>query len=265
MPLKYCAKISLVHLPFKNVFVKKQKQPLISLIQSGKFPVQEAIRLFLQACAGMGYAHRAGLIHCDVKPHNMLITANNRLKITDFGIARALASVNPNERTTAVWGSPAYFSPEQAAGEAPSPASDVYSLGVVLYEMLTGQLPFVAPSALELARMHRFSTPIPPRELNPAISPTLEKIILKVLSKEPAARYRTADQLGRILINFTQTTKRTEMTEQLTIPPIPIPNARAPKATRNDIEWNTVFLGLLALAAVGGLLPFWLWVYYSLQ
>lgn len=233
--------------------------------EKGSLPIKQAIRLFLQACAGMGYAHRAGLVHCDVKPHNMLITKDNRLKITDFGIARALASVNPNERTSAVWGSPAYFSPEQAAGEAPSPASDVYSLGVVFYEMLTGQLPFTASSALEVARMHRFSTPVPPRELNPAISPTLEKIILKVLSKEPTARYRTADHLGRILINFTQPKQKAEMTKRLKIPQVPTPDKRTQNATTTKIEWNTVLLSLLALIAVGGLLPFWLWVYYSLK
>ncbi|MBS1249875.1 MAG: Serine/threonine-protein kinase PrkC [Chloroflexi bacterium] len=231
----------------------------------GGLPLEKATRLFVQACAGVGYAHRAGLVHCDIKPHNMLITPDNRLKVTDFGIARALASVSQDEQTDSVWGSPSYFSPEQAAGNAPSPASDVYGLGVVLYEMFTGQLPFTAETPIELARMHRFSAPPSPRELNPALSPTLEKIILKVLSKEPAARYRTADQLGRILINFAQPEKSAEMTKQFNVS-APLPQATpTPEAVKKDIEWSTVVLGLLALAAVGGLIPFWLWVYYSLN
>ena len=165
----------------------------------------EAVNLIAQACAGIGYAHRAGIIHCDVKPHNMIITPDKRLKVTDFGIARALISINPDEHSDEVWGSPQYFSPEQAAGLAPSPASDVYSLGVVLYEMLTGQLPFTATDAQELARQHREVRPVPPRRLNREIPPELEQIILKVLSKEPAQRYRSADQLGRLLAPFAGT------------------------------------------------------------
>src|SRR5512133_664080 len=105
--------------------------------QRGRFTLEDAIHLLVQACDGIGYAHRAGLVHCDVKPHNMLVSPDQRLKVTDFGIARAIASIHPDEQSDVIWGSPLYFSPEQAAGQAPSPASDVYSLGVVMYELMT--------------------------------------------------------------------------------------------------------------------------------
>ncbi len=170
--------------------------------QKEQFQVHEALELMIQACGGIGYAHRAGLVHCDVKPHNMLTTPEGRLKVTDFGIARALSTISPDERSEVVWGSPHYFSPEQASGRPPSPASDVYSLGIILYEMLTGRLPFVAADSAELARMHREETPVAPRYYNPNIPPALEEIIMKVLSKEPSARYRTADQLGRLLLGL---------------------------------------------------------------
>jgi len=87
----------------------------------GKFSLEDAIPLMVQACAGLGYAHRAGLVHCDVKPHNMLVTPDRRLKVTDFGIARAIAGIHPEEQHDVVWGSPLYFAPEQAAGQAPRP------------------------------------------------------------------------------------------------------------------------------------------------
>lgn len=170
--------------------------------QKGRFSVAETLELLIQACQGLGYAHRAGLVHCDIKPHNMLVTPEGRLKVTDFGIARALATISPEEHSDVVWGSPHYFSPEQASGNPPSPASDVYSLGIIMYEMLTGQLPFTANDSTELARMHREETPISPRRYNTSIPSQLEEIILKVLSKEPAARYRTADQLGRLLLGL---------------------------------------------------------------
>ncbi len=234
------------------------------LQQRGRFTPEEALPLVIQACAGIGYAHRAGLVHCDVKPQNMLVTPDQRLKVADFGIARALASIRPDEQSDVVWGSPQYFSPEQASGAAPSPASDVYSLGVVLYEMLTGALPFNATTATELARLHMDVQPPLLTEMLPDISPILEQILLKVLSKEPSARYRTADQLGRVLLNFGHTraapalalTPEAAPVTEYTLSPI------AEETASLNIDWVSVGLGLLALLAVGGLIPFWVWVYF---
>jgi serine/threonine-protein kinase len=265
---------------------------LKSLIRkTGKFSVQDAVGLMAQACAGVGYAHRAGLVHCDIKPHNMLVSNDFRLKVTDFGIARALATIHPDEKSDVVWGSPHYFSPEQAAGGAPSPASDVYSLGVILYEMLTGKLPFEAAEATELARMHRLESPRPPRQINPAIPETLEEITLKVLSKEPSARYRTADQLGRVLLSFNEINR--EKTGPIVLPQVnsspqssnaipkppanPAPNAFIQEITAEPesesmedeedgpVDWVTWLLGLLAFTAILGLIPFWLYIYFSIN
>jgi len=176
---------------------------LKTLIKEGTpFPIEHALDIAIQTCAGIGYAHRAGLVHCDVKPQNILVTADGRVKITDFGIARALASLHPGETTDVVWGSPQYYSPEQAAGESPTPASDVYSIGIVMFEMLAGRLPFVASTQQALAMMHLRDEPPNLSLFNPGVPQALEIIVHKVLAKEPSARYRTADQLGRILISY---------------------------------------------------------------
>ena len=242
--------------------------------QRGRFTINEALHLMVQACAGIGYAHRAGLIHCDVKPQNLLITPDQRLKVTDFGIARAMASIHPDEFNEIVWGSPQYFSPEQASGSAPSPASDVYSLGVIMYELLTGQPPFSAEDPNELARLHRDARPVSPRRLNPSIPVPLEQILLKVLSKEPSARYRTADQFGRVLLTFGQAEDFHSYSSNLQ------PNTTQPYLEAHqemssvnslkqdailDIDWATIGLGLFAVIALGGLVPFWLYVWFTLN
>jgi serine/threonine protein kinase len=229
--------------------------------------IMEAVDLMIQVCAGVGYAHRAGLVHCDLKPQNVLITADGRAKITDFGIARALATVSADEQADTVWGSPIYFAPEQAAGGPPSPASDVYALGVTLFEMLAGRPPFQADDPLKLSEMHQTKPPPLLRLFCPEVPDTLEQIVIKVLSKEPSARYRTADQFGRVLKTFVKQYKGSEsLPIETAIPEQPENDPHAFTApleetvAEGSIDWVAVGLGLLAFIAVGGLIPLWLYV-----
>lgn len=266
---------------------------LKSIIKNrGRLPIQEALALITQACRGIGYAHRAGIVHCDIKPQNMLVTPDQHLKVFDFGIARAFASISPDETNEIVWGSPQYFSPEQASGKPPSPASDVYSLGVVLFELLTGQLPFVGATAEDLARQQRELPPPSPSKLNPEIPEALERIVLKVLSKEPSARYRTADQMAHVLANLNQqssagllpihTDQAAPTIGQQTVSQVPYypnnepavslpgsqPGPLAGTFERSDglnIDWLTWLLAFITFIALGGLIPFWLWVYSILN
>jgi serine/threonine-protein kinase len=247
-----------------------------------RLPIEEAVNIIIQAAAGIGYAHRAGLIHCDVKPHNILVTPDHRVKVTDFGIARAMASILPDEKHEVVWGSPLYFSPEQASGAAPSPASDVYSLGVVLYELITGRLPFHSSDPAELARMHREAVPVPPRKLNQDVPLALEQIVMKVLAKEPSARYRTADQLGRVLSSFLQSMETVKVTplqdsgpiavsrlqstsnsNEVSLQPVPESGEADAEDESINIDWGTTGLALATIVAVGGLIPFWLWIWFT--
>lgn len=168
-------------------------------------PIKRTLDLIIQVCNGIGYAHRANLVHCDVKPQNILVTLDDRVKVADFGIARAMSRVNqPLEPDGQVWGTPQYFAPEQAAGKPATPAADVYAIGVVLFEMLGGRTPFQADTPTAVALQHMHTRPPLVSQLNPAVPTQLEQILQKVLSKEPSGRYRTAGQFGRILTTYRQ-------------------------------------------------------------
>jgi serine/threonine protein kinase len=148
---------------------------------------ERAIHFGVQILQAAGFAHRNGIVHRDFKPHNVIVGADDRLKVTDFGIARAGAS--EMTETGSIMGTAQYLSPEQAQGQHVEAASDIYSIGVMLYEMLTGQVPFTGDSAVSIALKHVNDEPIPIRQLRPDVHPALEAAVMRALAKDPAQRY----------------------------------------------------------------------------
>ncbi len=160
----------------------------------GIIPWKEAVDYGSQICAGLEHAHQKGIVHKDIKPHNIMITREGVLKITDFGIAKAINSGTIASNTTTI-GSVHYCSPEQARGGYTDTKTDIYSLGVLLYEMVTGTLPFDGDNAVSVAMQHIENEPTPPKTLNPDIPQSFENVILKAMCKSPAARYETATRM----------------------------------------------------------------------
>jgi tRNA A-37 threonylcarbamoyl transferase component Bud32 len=235
----------------------------------GPLPVSRALNIAEQICAGVGAAHRIGIVHCDVKPQNVILTAEGQAKVTDFGIARAFMAAAPGGYTESVWGTPHYFSPEQAEGSQPTPASDVYSIGVILFEMLTGRLPFEGENQQQLALAHLRDAPPPVTQINPTVPVELEQIVNQVLSKEPAQRYRSADQFGRVLLEYQHSSEQATSLQ----PAVPTPNGLAaapfgraaqPEAEEPEsagFDWLAWVLASIALAAIIGLVALWVMVY----
>ncbi len=168
-----------------------------TLRDEGRLHPDRAAEITADIAAALGFAHRNRVVHRDVKPGNVLITRDGGVKVADFGIARAISDSSDQNltKTGSVMGTATYFSPEQARGAQVDPRSDLYSLGVVLYEMITGRPPFAGDSAVAIAYKHVQENPVPPRRIDPALPETLEAITLKCLAKNPANRYPSAQDL----------------------------------------------------------------------
>lgn len=164
----------------------------------GRMSAAQAVPLACQICDGLAEAHRLGIVHHDLKPQNVMIDEDGQAKIMDFGLARLLAKDGPG-RFGSRSGSPAYVSPEQIKGRPADGRSDLYSLGVLMYEMLTGSVPFKAENIGAIMDKHLYETPEDPRDVNPAVSAELSQIILKCLEKDPRRRYQSAAELRAAL------------------------------------------------------------------
>jgi serine/threonine-protein kinase len=167
----------------------------------GVLAVDRAIIIAHDVALGLGAAHRRSIVHRDVKPQNVLVGRDGSIKLTDFGIASVYKDINAERLTTTgmTLGTVQYYAPEQAQGEIVSPAADVYALGIVMYEMLTGRTPFDGDTPVAVAMQHIQDAPVPPSQMNPNIPPALEEIILRCLEKIPEMRYRDGSTLARAL------------------------------------------------------------------
>jgi len=167
------------------------------LNEQRKFPPERAVNIALQIASALEYIHSHGVVHRDLKPENIMVDANDRIKLIDFGIA---ANVGSRRLTFAKFsqtmGTPDYISPEQVKGKRGDGRSDIYALGVMLYEMLTGKVPFSGANAFVIMNDRLLNNPVPPREIDPSIAPQLQEIIYRAIERDPAKRYQSAREFA---------------------------------------------------------------------
>jgi eukaryotic-like serine/threonine-protein kinase len=212
--------------------------------ERGPAPPEAAVDVVLQILRAARYAHQRGIVHRDIKPHNVMIDEEGRVKVTDFGIARAGAS--DMTETGSVMGTAQYLSPEQAQGKPVDARSDLYSIGIVLYELLTGVVPFDADSPVTVALKQVSEVPIPPRERNPEVPPALDAVVMRALEKDPARRYPNADAFIDALQGALAAP------QDVVVPPPPPPvEELLEEDDRKARRWWLWLLILLAVAAIG--------------
>lgn len=219
--------------------------------REGPLPINTALQIAEEIASALENAHANNLVHCDIKPHNILLNESGHVKVADFGIARATSS-STITYTGSVIGSVHYFSPEQAKGHTISPKSDIYSLGIVMYEMLTGQVPFNGETAVSIAIKHLQEAPIPPHELRSDIPPLVEAIILKAMDKNPDNRFSSTElikELERAMVKpfdnvnipvndpfATRVLTNEEMDQLQNIEPVSPPKKKKSKTTTTEVK-----------------------------
>lgn len=236
------------------------------LASGGPFPWDEAVEILTQVASALDHLHDRGIVHRDVKPANILITTGGRVKITDFGVARPDDPTQTQE--TSVFGTPQYMAPEQIRGEAPDARTDVFAIGILAYEMLTGARPFSGNTVAEVTHAILYEPTPPPEERHPSVTPTLSRILERSLSKEPTERFRSAGQMIRALrqaiglgsgsIGVPPSPEELDTAATAALGPRPDRLPDSPASRRRSLLRFSVLLVLL-LGALGAA-----WIYFDL-
>jgi tRNA A-37 threonylcarbamoyl transferase component Bud32 len=244
-----------------------------ALREEGPLAPESAVAVASAVAASLGHAHAKGIVHRDIKPANIMRTPSGEVKVMDFGIARA-ASSDTLTQTATIVGTASYLAPEQARGDPVDARTDVYSLGVVLYEMFTGRPPFVADSPVAVAYKHVREDPVPPSRVNPKVGPGLDSVVLTAMAKDPAARYQTADAMGEDLNRVGplgvagkaaapaagEPTRQLPVQQTAVLPPVVVPAGGEPRPSGPRSRrprwagWVVALGALAAIALVAGLI-----------
>jgi len=233
------------------------------LAGGGRILPDRAIDIAMDVCQALEAAHARGVIHRDIKPGNIMLNPRGEVKVTDFGIARVTTTADTVAQTAAILGTASYLSPEQAQGQPVDARSDLYSLGCVVYEMVTGRPPFLGDSPVAVASKQVLEQPVPPSKLNSDVTPDLDAVILRALAKNPANRYQSAEEMRADL----ERAKRglpvdatpllaAGATQVLDRPPAPSTQVLPPPEPERRTNWIPIAVTLVLIALLGGLLWF---------